>query len=264
MPIGIIDCLHAADAFYARTQRVGRLCNEASALEAEALRVSSTLHLLASPAHAALVFDRVASLTALRTTLERASSFVAELPNGGATWTGAVRLFFGSLSRKEDQMNSCSAELRRGIDNLHLAATLLASAGAHEARLAAIEAAEAQLRAIAGVAADSATNAELLRGLVTARTREIMAMAQSHGVVLGDVADGVRDVVDGVRAIQNMLGNVNRARQGVATTAEAAHFMELPIPWEHLVFALTDDEPPLRHELGRGGYGTVYLASVRD
>ena len=258
MPIGIIDLLNAADALYARTQRVGRLCNEATALEAEALRVSSTLHLLASPAHAALVFDRVVALTALRTTLERASSFVAELPNGGATWTGAVRLFFGSLSRKEDQMNSCSAELRRGIDDLHLAATLLASAGAHEARLAAIEAAEAQLRAIAGVAAGSAANAELLRGLVNARTREILAMAQSHGVILGDVADGVR-------AIQNMLENLNLVvRPGVATTAEAAHFMELPIPWEHLVFVLTNDDQPVRREVGRGGYGTVYLASVRD
>ncbi len=255
MPVGISDILQIADVLYARTQRVGRLCNEAAALEEEALRVSSTLRLLASPAHVALVHGRDDALNALRATLERANSFVAELPDGGATWSGAVRLFFGRLSRKEDQMDSCCEELRRCVDNLHLAATLHSAAASHEARLAAIQAAEAQMRAIRSAAVENARNVELLRGLVNARTREILAMTQGQGVVLGEMADGVR-------ALQEMFGRLSLGQTAAASAAEAAHFMELPIPWEHLKFELTDDEPPLRQELGRGGYGNVYRASV--
>jgi hypothetical protein len=80
-------------------------------------------------------------------------------------------------------------------------------------------------------------------------------MTQGQGLVLGEL-------VDGMRALQGMLGGLSLGRTPAASAAEAAHFMELPIPWEHLKFELTDDDPPLRKELGRGGYGTLYLASV--
>ena len=110
---------------------------------------------------------------------------------------GAVRHYFGVLGRKEDQLVECRRALIAGLAELHLSATLVGAAAAHEARLAAIEAAEAQQRAISGVAA----NGELLRGLVDARTRELIAICSKHGLNLAGVAAGVQGVASDVQGV---------------------------------------------------------------
>jgi len=81
MSIGITDILQIADALCVGTQRVGRLCNEAAALEAGALRVSSTPRLLASPAHAALVHGRDNALNRSSSNSVRRFSWLASPPD---------------------------------------------------------------------------------------------------------------------------------------------------------------------------------------
>ena len=84
MSFSITELCSAANALYARTQRVSRVCHEAADLAETALSVTSTLRLLSSPAHAALVRERGQALTAFYETLQRASSFVEALPGGGS------------------------------------------------------------------------------------------------------------------------------------------------------------------------------------